>query len=96
MVPRITTSLPNAPPSNRATHRQPSRPSRTRESTKDTVANAPNTSSAQAPTDIGEATLKFSPSASGVVFHSMCQNRTGLPRSRISRTGHGISAANEA
>src|SRR2546421_3077638 len=94
-APTATKSLPRKPESSRATHDQLSRSSRTRASTKDTVANAPKTRSAQAPTDIGDQYLKFRPAASGVEFQSMCQNRNGLPRSRISMTGHGIRATKE-
>ena len=57
---------------------------------------APNTTSAHAPTDIGDQYLKFRPASPGVVFHSMCQNRDGLAevqRSRIGPRSIGGSAA---
>jgi hypothetical protein len=61
-----------------------------------TVAMAPNTSNAQAPTDIGDQYLKLTPAAPGVVFHSMCQNRRGRPRSRVSRIGDTIIGGSAA
>src|SRR5439155_1123096 len=53
-----------------------------------------NTTRAHAPTDIGDQYLKIGPSPPGVVFTSMCQKRRGLPRSRVSRTGHTSSVGN--
>jgi hypothetical protein len=44
---------------------------------------------------MGDQYLKFSPSSPGVVLTIMCQNRSGCPRSRVSRTGHGSNVTNE-
>jgi hypothetical protein len=60
------------------------------------VANSPNATSAQEPTDIGDPVLKLGPALSGVVFHSMCQNRSGWVRSSVSRSGHGRNARKAA
>ena len=47
---------------------------------------SPNIVSPQVPIDIGELVRNA---------RSICQNRDGRPRSRISRTGHGSSDKNE-
>ncbi len=68
--------------------------SRTRTSTNDTVTKTPNTTSAQAPTDIGDQYLKIGALvARAWCSTSMCQKRSGWPRSRVSRTGQGSSVA---
>ena len=63
-------------------------------STKEIAANALKPSRPHTPTDIGDQYLKLGPFAPGVVFHIMCQNRSGWPRSRISSGGQHSSTAN--
>src|SRR5207302_51372 len=59
----------------------------------DTNANTPNTSSPQAPTDIGDQYLKLSPVSPGVTSTSMCQKRVQLtPRSAVRRMGQMMVA----
>jgi hypothetical protein len=55
---------------------------------------APKTASTHEPSDIGDQYLKLSPASPGVVFHSMCQNRHGLPRSSASSSGATIIGGN--
>ena len=71
-------------------------PSRTSTSRNDTVAKRPKATSAHEPTDIGDPDLKLKPSEPGVVFHSMCQKRSGWVRSSVSRMGQGRNARKAA
>src|SRR5262245_54653210 len=66
------------------------RPTRPSASRNDTKANTLKIRSAQAPTDIGDQYLKFSPKVRAST--SMCQKRIGRPRSRVRRSGQRTSA----
>jgi hypothetical protein len=54
------------------------------------VANAPKAIRPQAPSDIGDQYLKMSAGPATPVSISMCQKRSGWPRSMVSSSGHTI------
>jgi len=62
---------------------RPKRPSSASAPTNEAALNAPNSSSAQAPTDMGDQYLNIGQPVFDWI--SMCQNRSGRPRSTISR-----------
>ena len=66
------------------------RPSRIKVSTNVTSVNRPYSCSAHTPSDMGDQYLKLSPPA-GPVSISMCQKRSGRPRSAVSRIGQTTS-----
>src|SRR5262245_35789628 len=66
------------------------RPTRPSASRNDTKANTLKIRSAQAPTDIGDQYLKFTPKVRAST--SMCQKRIGRPRSSVRRIGQITSA----
>src|SRR5262245_51569324 len=70
-------------------------PSRTSAPRNDTVEKTANNSSAHAPTDIGDQYLKMGPVFPGVVFTTMCQKRSGWPRSSVSNGGQSSIVQNE-
>src|SRR5690348_1360245 len=59
----------------------------------DTNEKRPKPSSAQEPTDIGDQYLKERPPS--LALSSMFVNRSGVPRSAMRKTGHGMSAMND-
>ena len=94
-APTTIQARPRAPSSGRS-HRASQPRSRASASRNDTVTNSPKVTSAQEPTDIGDHDLKFGPASPGVVFHSMCQKRSGWVRSSVSRMGQGRTARKAA
>src|SRR5579884_375641 len=63
-------------------------------STNESVLNAPNTSSAHVPTEIGDQYLKFIPTWPGVVLTIICQNRSGCPKSIVSKPAQATVSGN--
>src|SRR5262245_54896317 len=59
---------------------------------KDSVTKMPKTSSAQAPTDMGDQYLKLGSHVR--LLNSMCQKRLGRPRSRVRSNGQITIAGN--